>query len=203
MMFRAVNSRCAVDLSALDLPISNEDAVELLSRSEFRVISVDLIVLARCYVGRSAYRRGARLAEAPQTFDCSSLTKWLYAQRGIWLPRRSIQQRVCGEAVEREDIREGDLIFITGHINYYDHDPADGVGHVGIATGEGTVIHAANRRVGIVESSLASFFENAELRGIRRMISEPDRVVTFEIPLKREVETSDDFRWIILQRLPR
>jgi len=203
MIFRAVGDRCAVDVAALNLPISTDDAIALLSRSGFCAIDVDLVALARSCVGRSSYHRGARLVEAPDVFDCSSLMKWLYAQRGIWIPRRSIQQRSCGERVEINALRGGDLIFTTGHIDYYDTDPEDGVGHVGIATGEETVIHAANSRVGIVESRMEAFLDGAKLRDIRRIIPHPERVITLRVPLRREVETSDDVRWIVLQHLPR
>ncbi len=201
MFFRAVHDRCAVDLSALNLPISNTEAIDLLIRSGYVLVTVNLVALVRACIGTSEYRRGARLAEAPDVFDCSSLMKWVYAQRGIWIPRRTIQQRRCGEPVERDDLRAGDLVFTTGHINYYDDDPADGVGHVGLATGEGTVVHAANRRIGIVETEIDVFLRDVELRGIRRIVPRPDQVFTFQVPLKREIETSDDFRWIILQRL--
>ena len=72
----------------------------------------------------------------------------------MWLSRRTIQQIDLGIAVNPTDVMAGDLVFVTGRINYYQDDPAQGVGHVGIATGEGTVVHAANKREGIIESTL-------------------------------------------------
>ena len=135
MEYRAVGNRCAVALNSLRLPISRKETLTILGNKGFALIEVDIIALARQCIGTSQYRRGARLFEAPVIVDCSSFVKWLYAQRGIWLPRRSIQQRELGEVVNLEELVVGDVIFISGSIDYYHDDPANGVGHVGIATG--------------------------------------------------------------------
>jgi len=201
LKYQAVGNRCAVNFKTLALPVSREKALVLLAAKGFHQVDVDIVALARGCVGRSEYRRGARLREAPSILDCSSLIKWLYGQRGIWLPRRSIQQREVGEAVQLEKVVAGDVIFVSGWINYYLDDPSDGVGHVGITTGQGTVIHAANRKTGIVESSIESFVGKTKFRGARRYVPIDSEVVTFETPNGREVETEDDFRWIILQSL--
>lgn len=198
-MFRAVEKCCAVDFSKLDLPIAEEDAMRILSFLGFRVVPVDLVEIARSRVGASRYQRGARLMDAPGVFDCSSLMKWLYAQRGIWLPWRTIQQIDQGSSIDIRDLSAGDVIFTTGFINYYRTDPSQGVGHVGIATGEGSIVHAANSRSGIVESAVEDFLHAVELRGIRRYVTAS--VVTLDVPLLRDIETSDDIRWVILQRL--
>ena len=198
-LYHAVGNRCAIDLETFALPVENAEALALLARKGFETISVDLMGLARRCVETSTYRRGARLSEAPEVVDCSSFMKWLYGQRGIWLPRRSIQQRKMGEVAAYEDIAENDLVFRSGRIDYYLTDPRDGVGHVGIATGEGTVIHAANRELGIIESPLATFTSRDAFRGVRRLIPRDREVLTLITPDEREVETSDDVRWIILQ----
>lgn len=200
-MFHATAGRCAVDLSELDLPISDEKALDLLVSLGFRAIDVDVVRLARSRIGAAGYLRGARPAVEPEEFDCSLFIKWLYAQRGLWLPRRTIQQIDLGAAIAPTRMAPGDAVFTTGHINYYRADPALGVGHVGLATGEGTVVHAASSRAGIVESRLEDFLRRAELRGIRRYIDHAACVITLETPLRCQVETSDDIRWIILQNL--
>ncbi|KKQ94039.1 MAG: hypothetical protein UT20_C0041G0007, partial [Candidatus Levybacteria bacterium GW2011_GWA1_39_11] len=144
MEYRAVGNRCAVILDSLHLPISHEETLIILNHKGFVLVEVDIIALARQCIGISQYRRGARPSEAPLVVDCSSFIKWLYAQRGIWLPRRSIQQRELGEVVNLDELVAGDVVFISGRIDYYHDDPANGVGHVGIATGYGTVVHAAD-----------------------------------------------------------
>ena len=202
MEYRAVGSRCAVILDSLHLPISREEALAILNHKGFVLVEVDIIALARQCIGTSQYRRGARPSEAPTVVDCSSFIKWLYAQRGIWLPRRSIQQRELGEVVNLDELVAGDAVFISGRIDYYHDDPANGVGHVGIATGYGTVVHAADRKVNVVESPLDKFVGETKFRGARRYIPQNVEVLTFETPLNREVEVADDIKWIILQQLP-
>lgn len=202
MEYRAVGNRCAVDIDALRLPISHEQTLAILLRRGFRIIEVDLVALARQCIGKSEYRRGAKPSEAPAVIDCSSFTKWLYGKRGIWVPRRSIQQREIGEVIGLDAISAGDLVFISGWIDYYFSDPDDGVGHVGVATGDGTVIHAANKKSGVIETPLERFTDKDGFRGSRRYIQKDREVLTLETPADREVETADDIMWIIFQSLP-
>ena len=96
---------------------------------------------------------------------------------------------------------ENTVIFVSGHIDYYLDDPADGVGHVGIYTGEETVIHAATSIINIVENPIAEFIGNNRFRGARRYVPKDREVITFELPKGREVESADDIKWIVLQSL--
>lgn len=203
MEYRAVQNRCAVHLPSLNLPISDTEALKILGGKGFKVLEVDLIALARQCIKTSTYRRGAKPSESPMVVDCSSFTKWLYGQRGIWLPRRSIQQRELGISIPIEEVGAGDVVFVSGWIDYYHTDPKDGVGHVGIATDEGTVIHAADRKVHVVESSFESFIGKTKSRGARRYVPKDQIVLTLETPPDREVEIADDLRWIVLQSLPK
>lgn len=200
MEYRAVSKRCAVDFKSLALPINQNEAISLLIDKGFKVLDVDILTIAKSCVGKSIYRRGARLHEAPDVVDCSSLIKWLYAQRGIWLPRRSIQQRECGENIPLHGIIPGDVVFVSGWRNYYIDNPRNGVGHCGIATEDGTVIHAANKKVGVVETYLENFIGKTSFRGVRRYLP-PREIVTLEIPQSRDVEIEDDIKWIVLQSI--
>ena len=203
MEYHAVQNRCAVNLPSLKLPITDIEALVILKSKGFKVLEVDLIALARQCIKSSQYRRGAKPSEAPTVVDCSSFIKYLYGQRGIWLPRRSIQQRELGVPVLFEEVSEGDVVFVSGWIDYYHNDPSDGVGHVGIVTGERTVIHAADKKAHVVESSLESFIGKTKFRGIRRYVPKNQIVLTLETPPDREVEIVDDLRWIVLQSLPK
>ncbi len=192
--------RCAVDMRQLQLPITDKEALEILKKEGFSEVSVEVDSLARSLIGVAQYKRGADSREAPDIVDCSSMVKWLYTQKGIWLPRYSIEQRDYLEVtVEIDDAQSGDLVFTAGRHNYYWSDSSDGVGHVGIITNNHTVIHAANPKRGVVESSLDSFLERGA-RGIRRFKNFPD-LVTLECPVNRTVECSSAFRWIVLQNL--
>lgn len=203
MEFRAVGNRCALDLSALKLPYSREELVQQLVIAGFRVLSVFPVKLVRSCVGRSVYRRGARIGEAPAVMDCSGMVKWAYGQCGLWLPRRPIQQHALGAEVPLYELRAGDAVFSVGRNPFFDLYPDHGVGHVGIATGEGTVVHAAGPDQGVIETSLAEFADPDQLRGARRYFRSAQDVLTIEVPSHRFVETSDDVRWIMLRRMPR
>ncbi|HUD04223.1 MAG TPA: NlpC/P60 family protein [Candidatus Paceibacterota bacterium] len=200
MNYQSVGNRLAVDFGEFNLPISTDQALNLLNQKGFGRIDVDIVSLGRSVIGIAKYSRGARLSEAPNIFDCSSLMKWLYGQKGIWLPRRSIQQREYGIPIDLSEIHGGDLVFTSGFIDYYLNDPSDGVGHVGVATGDDTIIHAVNKKFGIVETPLKRFIRDG-LRGVRRFIPKDRKIYTFITPPNREVEWSDDVRWIILQSL--
>lgn len=201
--YRSARGRCALDLAWCDFPVPEQDVMAILSREGFRVIDADIVGKARRLVSESRYRRGARMVEAPGVVDCSSFVKWLYAERGIWIPRRAIQQRKTGEAVGPGQVIAGDLVFSRGMHGRRDGDDGDAVGHVALATGEGTVIHAANGGAGVVEGPLAPLLAADVSRGIRRIIPSGRRVITLSCPSSWEVETADDIRWIVLQNLPR
>lgn len=71
-------------------------------------------------------------ATGPTQFDCSGLMVWAYKQAGETLPRSSQAQLSGGTAVDRKDLRPGDLII------YYDD-----ASHVGMYVGDGYVVHAS------------------------------------------------------------
>lgn len=199
--FHSIGGRIAVDLNSFNLPISEEEALRILAHKGFRVFRYNIALHARSLVGSSAYRRGAKFRQAPEYLDCSLLPMYLYSMMGIEIPRRSIQQFGAGEEVS--DFFAGDLLFTTGHGNYYDVDPEISIGHVGVATGEGSVIHASGPKKGIVGCSVEKFCGGESFRGARRIIPDGANITTFIIPPDYEVWRSSDIRWIILQQLER
>lgn len=69
-------------------------------------------------------------ATGPDSFDCSGLVQWSYAQVGKSLPRVSDAQIWGGTPVSLEDLQPGDVVGYSGG------------GHVGIYIGDGQVVHA-------------------------------------------------------------
>ncbi|HVU75617.1 MAG TPA: NlpC/P60 family protein [Candidatus Paceibacterota bacterium] len=196
MDYRAVKDRCAVDLR--DMPSKEvEHALRVLEKKGFEVVEIDIVALARSMMTRSTYRLGALFAEAPEYVDCSSFTKWLYGARGIYLPRRALQQRDIGYPVAIEEMVAGDLIFSKGCQGYYRRDPTDDVGHVGIVTGNDTVIHACSKS-GLIEGGLEAFTAPERFRGVRRYIPLAAPVVTLRCPPGTDVESSDDICLLLL-----
>jgi cell wall-associated NlpC family hydrolase len=66
--------------------------------------------------------------DGPIAFDCSGLTKYVYAHVGVQLPHNAADQYGVVNHVAQSDKQLGDLIFI------YDNQ---GIFHVGIYAGDG------------------------------------------------------------------
>lgn len=191
-------NRLGVHFETLIPSIPRIRIVEYLEKNDFLITQHDIISLARSQLGKN-YKRGSSIKDQ-QTFDCSSLTQWLYGQVGIYIPRISIDQRDFGEPVNLDDIRSGDLVFTTGYINYYwDNEELSGVGHVGIFTGE-SIIHAANKTRGVVEDTLEDFLKD-DIRGVVRIHEYLSKLDTVTMPKDKMAEYDAHLRWRILRAL--
>lgn len=191
------DNRLCVHFPSLVPTITQKQIDEYLEGKGFEKIAVDIQRLAYDQIGKT-YCRGSTYCSKTPVFDCSSLTQWLYGQKGIYIPRISVDQKEFGVPVEITELKMGDLVFTTGHINYYwEEDKDNSIGHVGIYTGE-SVIHAANKRRGVVEDSLSNFF-GGDIRGAVRMHDCIDTADTIIIPKKENVEYDLHLRWRILR----
>jgi len=202
MIYRAVGNRCAVCIDDLGLKMDPDEALRILRELGFKVLDVDIAGIGRALVGEKTFELRATMREAPAKLNCSGFTKWLYAQKGIWIPRWVIQQHEAGESVELQDARLGDLIFRRGRIWSASRGSDDeGVGHVGLVTEKATVLHATYARRGVSETSVEQFLDQKAFRGVRRIVPTDRNVITLEVPDNVDVEISDDLRWIILRHL--
>ncbi len=123
-----------------------------------------LIKRARSCIGVSTYRRSAVLADAPKVFNCFRFTQWLWGSVGIQLPDHQLlySQAV---SVPFSEIDTADLVFVP-RLEYSVAD--DDFGHVGIATGMSTIIHATKWKNGVIEEPLSDF-ANRGFLGVRRI----------------------------------
>ena len=99
-------------------------------------------------------------ATGPDAFDCSGLTAYVFARAGVALPHNSQGQATMGKAVDRDDIRAGDLVFFS--------TAGSGASHVGIATSATTVISATNS--GVMKHSTEDAYWGASYVGARRIL---------------------------------
>ncbi|OHA16728.1 MAG: hypothetical protein A3C79_00085 [Candidatus Taylorbacteria bacterium RIFCSPHIGHO2_02_FULL_45_28] len=206
-MHHAVKNRIAVHRIQLQhLPIPEERALFILQEKGIRVIEVDIIAIAKGLIGKASWKFGARQHEAPLFFDCSSLTKWLCGQRGIWIPRRPTQQfihcRSHANTLHLSEAKPGDLLFTNSPFkNGVMYEIDDTIGHVFFVTDKETAICATNSEfgTGIFEVSFADIFKTRKFLDVGRVMT--NDVVTFLTPPHREVETSDDIVQIVLQSL--
>jgi cell wall-associated NlpC family hydrolase len=70
-------------------------------------------------------------AGGPTAYDCSGLTAYAFKAAGINLPHSSRLQSQMGQAVSRDQLQPGDLVFFYSPVS-----------HVGIYIGNGQMVHA-------------------------------------------------------------
>lgn len=94
--------------------------------------------------------------------DCSGLTMSSYGDVAIEIPRVSRQQFRAGGAVERDALREGDLVFFDTMGN--------GVSHVAmiVDAGRRRLIHASSSR-GVIEADFDGRWFQSRFAGARRI----------------------------------
>jgi cell wall-associated NlpC family hydrolase len=89
-------------------------------------------------------------ADGPASFDCSGLTSYAYAAAGISLPHSSLMQSRMGQAVSRDQLQPGDLVFFYSPVS-----------HVGIYIGNGQMVHAPTSGDVVKVARLMSGFSGA------------------------------------------
>ncbi|MFB8142984.1 MULTISPECIES: C40 family peptidase [Streptomyces] len=66
----------------------------------------------------------------PNSYDCSGLTQWAFAQANVHITRTTYTQQNDGTRVGRSQLKPGDLVFFNG------------LSHVGFYAGNNQVLHA-------------------------------------------------------------
>lgn len=113
-----------------------------------------LVQTALRYLG-IPYRWGGTTDE--DGFDCSGLTMVCYRLNGLNLPRVSRQQYSAGQAISKEELRLGDLVFFATRKKGI-------VSHVGLYIGENHFIHAPRTGENVqIESLLHPYYRERYL----------------------------------------
>jgi cell wall-associated NlpC family hydrolase len=105
------------------------------------------------------YRNGGA---DPGGFDCSGFVQYVFAQHGVFVPRKVIEQFQSGKDVASGPLEPGDLVFFT--------TVAPGGSHVGIALGGDEFVHAPSS-TGIVRvERLHAPYWSTRFVGARRVL---------------------------------
>lgn len=95
--------------------------------------------------------------------DCSGLVSRIYSDLKMHrVPRVSAALYKSGEPVSLDALRPGDLVFFK---NTYKH----GISHVGVYAGNNKFVHAANKRHGVIVTSMADPYYQLHFAGARRL----------------------------------
>jgi cell wall-associated NlpC family hydrolase len=92
--------------------------------------------------------------------DCSGFSRAVYNLCGISIPRTSRDQYKAGTPVDRQDLKDGDLVFFGASV--------DKISHVGIYVGSGKFVHAPRRGEEIREASIDDSYFERRFVGARR-----------------------------------
>lgn len=92
--------------------------------------------------------------------DCSGFVRAVYNLCGLSIPRTSRDQYKAGDAVARQDLLDGDLVFFGAS--------ADKINHVGIYVGNGKFVHAPRRGEEIRITSIDDNYFDKRFVGARR-----------------------------------
>ena len=137
---------------------NNEEASSNVGTS---ATGVNIVEFSKKYLGYK-YVSGGASPEAG--FDCSGFTTYVYKNFGITLSRTSTAQASNGTAVQKSNLKQGDLVIFNNSSNTK-------VGHVGIYIGDNKFIHAANPSKGVIITSLSDSYYSARYVGARRIIN--------------------------------
>jgi cell wall-associated NlpC family hydrolase len=122
----------------------------------------NLVVTSLGFLG-VPYKRGGNSADTG--FDCSGFVKAVYEQTiGLVLPRRAEQQAAATEAIGRDELRPGDLVFFNTLRRTFSH--------VGIYVGDGKFIHSPKPGAEVRVESMGVSYWSRRFDGARRVLTD-------------------------------
>ncbi len=192
----------------LGVEISEKEIMSILNRLGFNIKKINplknVLKLAKSLVGKP-YKYGASVTfDAPDCFDCSSFTSYVFAHSGAQIPRMTVDQFFFGKPIDEKELRPGDLVFSSsgnGKIHYESKEfmngqkIKEGVDHVGLYLGDEKIIHAAKAKGKVVIDELkkSSASDGKNPRGFRRIITEDDDLLVVTVPHERlDVRRKED-----------
>jgi len=182
----------------LGVEIPEKEIIRILNSLELKTKRIslvnELIDMAKSLINKP-YKYGASTSqEAPELFDCSSFTRYLFRQIGKEIPRPSIEQIEVGREIEKKELKPGDLIFSKGFGKPHRNKKfPQGVGHVGLYIGNGKVINVPKKVGRVVIQNIDLFTKSNQWRGARRILEDENDQLLVTIPTRRlDIEIPED-----------
>ena len=121
----------------------------------------NIATYAKKYVGYNYVSGGTTPSNG---FDCSGFVYYVVNACGHSLSRSCQVQANSGQAVSRENLTAGDLLFFCNGAN-------GTIGHVGIYIGGGQFVHAANSRRGVTIDTINNGYYDKYYYSARRIVN--------------------------------
>ena len=143
-------------LQRFNLQLNNSSPLSARQHNQLKSNDLSDRLLTRAgYYLNTPYRWGGSL-QSGYTTDCSGFVQYIYKNINVNLPRSSAEQaqegKVASRTMDFAKLIPSDLLFFS--------QGGRQIGHVGIYLGEGKMIHASNRRHGVIVSDLRQpYFE--------------------------------------------
>ncbi len=139
-----VKQETPTEKQTVETPIPKEES-KVQDTPKTNSIGEQMAQMAKSYLGYKYVYGGAN----PSTgFDCSGFVYYICGQLGYSVNRTADSQVYNGVAVEKSNLRPGDLVFFSNYKTY------KGIGHVGIYIGNNQFVHASTSTTGVITSSL-------------------------------------------------
>ncbi|WP_084137469.1 C40 family peptidase [Paenibacillus pasadenensis] len=148
-----MRKRLIVFLSCMMLFIGGGSVLADKSASSELIDSVDEVI-------GTPYKWGGTTVKG---FDCSGFILHIFNQFDVKLPRTSKSQAEVGNKVDKEELREGDLVFFN--------TSGRGISHAGIYIGEGKFAHSSSSK-GVTISKLSDDYYEKRYVTARRVVTE-------------------------------
>ncbi|GEN54532.1 C40 family peptidase [Halobacillus faecis] len=118
-----------------------------------------------------------------ESFDSSGFVKYVFNEAlGLELPRTVSKQANLGQAIAKEDLQQGDLVFFS-------KDEDSGLTHVAIYAGDDQIIHPTVSKGVVVGEMEGNSYWGPRYTEARRVEDQPELGAKFTHPLTQAAET--------------
>lgn len=184
--------------SLLGTQMSESEIEEILSRLGFEYKKTktkeSALKIALDQIGKKHNTFPSLRYNAPEEFDCSTLTAYAYLMSGLSIPRITVDQYVFGKNISKEELEPGDLIFANsgeGKIHFKtvnflpNTEVSEGIDHVMMYVGGDEVIHSTRHEGQVVKQKIADISKYKNIVGYRKFVESKEERYVIQTPFNR------------------